>query len=134
MDKPSGMSEPASAYLRAVPSCAIGFVYAERGTLTKEQRYPCAYCRSNKHVGCVLDPSLNVKPVNEWDMNFSMEIQSSKPIRVWTNVCGLLSITVREASVTQYCHLQGEVNAITKLYKHYMAWHGMAWSVWFPSC
>ena len=39
VDKPSGMSEdeaPASAYLRAVPSCTAGFVYTERGTSTKE--------------------------------------------------------------------------------------------------
>ena len=23
---------------------------------------------SNQHIGCVLDPSSNVKPVDEWDM------------------------------------------------------------------
>jgi hypothetical protein len=39
VDKPNGMSEddePASAYLRAVPSCTARFVYTERGTSTKE--------------------------------------------------------------------------------------------------
>ena len=35
------------------------------------------------------------------------------------SLCGLFSSTVREASVTQYRHLQGEVNAIIKLDKHY---------------
>ena len=34
----------------------------------------------------------------------------------------LFSSTVSEASMTQYRHLQGEVNAITKLDKHY---HGL---------
>ena len=71
VDKPSGMSEneaPASAYLRAVPSCTAGFVYTERGT--KERWYSCAYCKSNtipanQHVGCVFDPTTSVKPV-EW--------------------------------------------------------------------
>ena len=66
-----GMSEdevPASAYLRSVPSCTAGFVYTERGTSTKERWYSCPYCRcntipSNEHIGCVLDPSLNVKPI-----------------------------------------------------------------------
>ena len=88
VDKPSGMTEdeaPASAYLQVVPSCTAGFVYTERGTSTKERWYSCPYCRcntipsnlpSNQHIGCVLDPSLNVKPINEWDMNFPMEIHS----------------------------------------------------------
>ena len=65
VDKPSDLSEneaPASAYLRAVPSCTAGFVYTERGTSTKERWYSCPYCKSstipsNQHVGCVLDTS-----------------------------------------------------------------------------
>ena len=65
VDKPSGMSEdeaPASAYLRAVPSCTAGFVYTERGTSNKERWYSCPYCKSStissiQHIGCVLDPS-----------------------------------------------------------------------------
>ena len=78
---------PASAYLRAVPSYTAGFVYTERGTSTKERWYSCPYCKSSTipSIGCVLDPGLNVKPVNEWDMNFPIEIQSSKPIRAWTD-------------------------------------------------
>ena len=132
VDKPSSMSEsdaPASAYLRAVSSCTAGFVYTERGTSTKERWYSCAYCKSNsiplnQHVGCVLDPGLNVKPVDEWDMRFPTEIQSlaNQYERGQISVCGLFSNTVREASMTQYHHLQGEVNAITKLDKHY---HGL---------
>ena len=35
------------------------------------------------------------------------------------SVFGLFSSIVGEASMTQYRHLQGEVNAITKLDKHY---------------
>ena len=132
VDKPSGMSEddaPASAYLRAVPSCTVGFVYTERGTSTKERWYSCAYCKSNtilsnQHVGCVFDPSLNMKPINEWDMSFPVQIQSlaNQYERGQISLCGLFSSTVREASMTQYRHLQGEVNAITKLDKHY---HGL---------
>ena len=132
VDKPSGMTEdeaPASAYLQVVPSCTAGFVYTERGTSTKERWYCCAYCRSNtipsiQHVGCVLDCDLNVKPMNEWDMSFPAEIQSlaNQYERGQISVCGLFSSTVREASMTQYRHLQGEVNAITKLDKHY---HGL---------
>jgi hypothetical protein len=68
VDKPSGMSEddaPASAYLRAAPSCTATFGYTERGTSTKERWYSCPYCRSNpipsnQHVGCVLDASLKL--------------------------------------------------------------------------
>ena len=133
VDKPSDMSEdeaPASAYLRAVPSCTAGFVYTERGTSTKERWYSCAYCRSNtsipcnQHVGSILDCDSSVKPVSEWDMSFPMEIQSlvNQYERGQMSICGLFSSTVREASMTQYRHLQGEINAITKLDKHY---HGL---------
>ena len=132
VNKPSGMSAdeaPASAYLRVVPTCTAGFVYTERGASTKERWYSCPYCKSNtipsnQHVGCVLDPSSNVKPVHEWDMSFPTEIQSlaNQYERGQMSLCGLFSSTVREASMTRYQHLQGEVNAITKLDKHY---HGL---------
>ena len=112
MDKPSGMSEdqaPASAYLRAVPSCTAGFVYTERGSSIKERWYSCAYCSSNtipsnQHVGCVLDPSLNVMPVDEWDMTFPTEVQSlaNQYERGQMSVCGLFSNTVREASIATF--------------------------------
>ena len=55
-------------------------------------------------------------------MNFPIEIQSlanQYERGQMMSVCGLFSNTVREASMT---HLQGEVNAITKLDKHY---HGL---------
>ena len=87
------------------------------------------YCRSNtipssQHVGCVLDPSLNVKPVDEWDMSFPTRIQSlaNQYEHGQMSLCGLFSSNVREASMTQYRHLQREVNAIIKLDKHY---HGL---------
>ena len=118
MNKPSGMSEdeaPASAYLRAVPSCTAGFVYTWRGTSTKERWYSCSFCKSNpipsiQHVGCVLDPSANVKPVDEWDMTFPTEVQSlaNQYECGQMSLCGLFSSTVREASMTQYRHHRGK--------------------------
>ena len=68
---------------------------------------------SNQHIGCVLDHSLNVKPINEWDMSFPTEIHSlaNQYERGQISICGLFSSTVR----TQYRHFQGEVNAITRL-------------------
>ena len=77
-----------------------------------------------QHVGCVLDPSENVKPVYEWNMTLPTEVQclANQYERGQMSLCGLFSSTVREASMTHYRHLQGEVNAITKLDKHY---HGL---------
>ena len=131
VNKPSGKSEddaPASAYLRTVPNCTASFVYTERGNSTKERWY-CPYCKStqipsDQQVGHVLDASLNAKPIDEWDMSFPVEVQSlaNQYERGQMSLCGLFSSTVREASMTQYRHLQGEVNAITKLDRHY---HGL---------
>ena len=72
----------------------------------------------------MLDASLNAKTVDEWDMSFPVEVQSpaNQDKRGQMSLCGLFSSTVREASMTQYRHLQGEVNAITKLDRHY---HGL---------
>ena len=57
-------------------------------------------------------------------MSFPTEIQSlaNQYEHGQMPLCGLFSSTVREASMTQYRHFQGEVNAITKLDKHY---HGL---------
>ena len=105
VDKPSGMSEdevPASAYLQALPSCTAGFVCTERGTSTNERWYSCPFCRSNtipsnQHVGCILDSRSNMKPVDEWDMNFPTEIQSlaNQYERGQMSFCGLFSSRVR---------------------------------------
>ena len=65
-----------------------------------------------------------MKPVDEWEMTFPTEIQSlvNQYEHGQMSLCDLFSSTVREASTTQYHHLQGEVNTITKLDKHY---HGL---------
>ena len=57
-------------------------------------------------------------------MSFPIEVQSlaNQYERGQISLCGLFSSTVREASMSQYRHLQGEVNAITKLDKHF---HGL---------
>ena len=64
---------------------------------------------------------LNVKPVNEWEMSFPTEIQAlaNQYERGQTSLCGLFSSTVKEASMCQYRHVQGDVNAITKLDRNY---------------
>jgi hypothetical protein len=40
------------------------------------------------------------------------------------SLCGLFSNTVKKASMSQYQHLQGEVNAIKKLDRHYYGLFG----------
>ena len=39
-------------------------------------------------------------------------------------LCGLFSDTAKKASMSQYLHLQGEINAITKLDRHYYGLFG----------
>ena len=40
------------------------------------------------------------------------------------SLCGLFSNTVKKASMSQYHHLQGEVNAIKKLDRHFYGLFG----------
>ena len=135
IDKPSNMTRddaPAAAYLRAVPNCSLSFEYTERGSSTKERWYCCSHCKTDPvptefQVGNVYgDSEADVKPVREWDMS------TPKPIKALCNkyetgqvsLCGLFSSTVKKASMSQYQHLQGEINAIRKLDRHYYGLFG----------
>ena len=92
------------------------FVHHGIGKETVHLQLWWADCKSNEvpfdqHV---FDASLSAKPIDEWDISFPVEVQSlaNQYERGQMSLCGLFSSTVREASMT---HLQGEVNAITKL-------------------
>ena len=130
IDPPKGMCEkdaPANAFLKAVDNCSLTFEHNG----TKKKWYSCAYCKTNQmpaelYVGDVLDGSESsiLKPVKLWDM------QKPQPIAELSNryetgqvsLCGLFSSTVKKATVSQYQHILGEVNSITKLDRHF---HGM---------
>ena len=55
-------------------------------------------------------------------MGHDHDLSSGSTIHINLSLCGLFSSTVREDSMTQYHHLHGEVNAISKLDTHY---HGL---------
>ena len=132
VDKPSNMTRedaPASAYLRAVPNCSLSFVYMG-GRSSKERWYCCSHCKSasvptEMHVGRVFGKDESeVRPIPEWDMKIHDPITAlcNKYETGQVALCGLFSETVKKASMSQYNHLQGEINAITKLDRHY---HGL---------
>ena len=135
VDKPRNMTAaeaPASAYLRAVPNCTLSFQYTERGSSTKERWYCCGHCRNDtvpteQHVGDIFGDSVSdVKPVLLWDMTMPEPIKAlcNKYETGMVSLCGLFSDTVKKASMSQYQHLQGEVNAIKKLDRHYYGLFG----------
>ena len=135
VDKPKNMTKddaPASAYLRAVPNCTLSFQYTERGNSTKEKWFCCGYCKSStvpidQHVGRVFGESeADVRPVEEWDMSIPKPIKAlcNKYETGMVSLCGLFSSTVKKASMSQYQHLQGEVNALKKLDRHYYGLFG----------
>ena len=102
IDKPSGLREddPASAYLKAVPNCTLTFVYTERGNSTRERWYSCSNCTNScipqdQHVGKIMEIS----------------VLKNKYERGQVALCGLFSNTVRQAGISQYSHIQGEVNS-----------------------
>ena len=43
---------------------------------------------------------------------------------LWVQLCGLFSTTVKDAGVSQWHHIQGEINAIHKLDRHYYGMFG----------
>ena len=81
-------------------------------------------------IGDIFDEDGNVKPVSDWDM------AKPEPISALTShyekhqisLCRLFSKTVRDAGVSQYKHIQGEVKSVKKLDRHY---YGL---FWFLAC
>lgn len=143
VNKPTTLTQetaPASRYLKAVPTCKLSFVYKDSDRSKNERWYACNYCRSacvptEQHVGNVFPPIahpyvhtdlLNVKPIKEWNMEFPTQIKTltNQYERGQTAICGLFSSTVREAGMSQYDHVQGEINALAKLDRHYYGLFG----------
>lgn len=76
---PEGMREkdaPGSAIIRAVPDCALTFVYSDR-----ERQYACSHSRSNtipsdQYVGNVTSANGELKPVSEWSMEKPQPVEA----------------------------------------------------------
>ena len=93
--------------------------------------YSCSVCSSFKlpteyslkfHVGKTEKSS-----TSEWDMVYPSEITSlkSEVERCQVAPCGIFSTTVKDAKKHQWRHIQGEVNALHKLDKHYYGMFGL---------
>ena len=92
--------------------------------------YACSVCNSYKnpgdysitfHVGKT--PNFNT---TEWDMFYPPEITSlkSEAEKCQVALCGIFSTTVKDAKMHQWRHIQGEVNALHKLDRHYYGMFG----------
>ena len=96
--------------------------------------FACTVCKSFKspsefnsemHVGKVKVDD-DVLPVHEWDMTYPQEILSLKNQTECCQIslCGVFSTVVKDAKQHQWRHLQGEVNSLHKLDKHYYGLFG----------
>ena len=112
---------PAVAYQKAL-------LIAGKGLLEYRHKsgklYACAVCKTFKfpsdyklHIG-YLDEKL---PIQNWDMTFPEVILNLKnPIeQCQVALCGIFSTTVKDAKKHQWRHIQGEVNSLHKLDRHY---------------
>ena len=92
--------------------------------------YSCSVCSSLKlpteysvkfHVGKTEKSS-----TSKWDMVYPYEVTSlkSEVERCQVALCGIFSTTVKDAKKHQWRHIQGEVNALHKLDKHYYGMFG----------
>ena len=96
--------------------------------------YACTVCKSFRspselpcefHVGKVKIDG-QVLPVDKWDMAYPKEILSLKNQVECCQIalCGLLSTVVKDAKKHQWRHVQGEINSLHKLDKHYYGMFG----------
>ena len=95
--------------------------------------YACTVCKSFKspselndfHVGKVKSDD-KILPVHMWDMSCPQDILALKNQAECCQVamCGLFSTTVKDAKQHQWRHMQGEINSLHKLDKHYYGMFG----------
>ena len=95
----------------------------------KYRWYSCAQCHSLKiqpdqYVGKVMSDDGDRLPVQEWQMKRPSVLAAlnNQYEQGQVGLCGIFSTTVKDAGVSQWHHIQGEINAIHKLDHHY---HGM---------
>ena len=129
---PNGMdtdNAPASAYLRTISNCGVHFVVSNNSDI--EKWFCCNYCKNHavpvdQHVGDVYTDDHDVKPVSEWCMSKPKPIAalSNNYERQQISLCRLFSKTVKDAGVSQFKHVQGEVNSGRKLDRHYYGLFG----------
>ena len=98
--------------------------------------YACTVCKSFKspsdltsdfHVGKVkINDQLQVLPVEQWDMEYPKEILSLRNQVECCQIalCGLFSTVVKDAKKHQWRRVQGEINSLHKLDKHYYGLFG----------
>jgi len=92
--------------------------------------YSCSVCSSYKnpteysttfHVGKTDKPT-----IVDWDMVYPVQITflKTKFQKCQVALCGIFSTTVKDAKKHQWHHIQGEVNSLHKLDRHYYGMFG----------
>jgi hypothetical protein len=119
---------PAAAYLKAAPKCSLKF--EKCGTSAKWMC--CSHCQSKQmptemHVGDIKQHDLDLlKPVSKWDMSKPKSIANlrNQYETGMTSLCTVFSDTAKQAGRSEWKHIPGEVNAMTKLDRHYYGLFG----------
>ena len=122
---------PALAYKRAMLQDNTGDLpYVH----TNGKLYSCSNCKVFEspedlpivfHVGKVTDDNSTL-PVTEWEMVYPscLTALANQYERSQIALCALFSTTVKDAKQHQWKHVQGEVNSLHKLDKHYYGMFG----------
>ena len=119
-----------------IPAVAYQYAMATNGRGYLDYRhksgklYACSVCSSYKspaeysitfHVG-----KTHRSSTSEWDMVYPSQVVCLKTAfeKCQVALCGIFSTTIKDAKRHQWQHIQGEVNALHKLDKHYYGMFG----------
>ena len=109
---------PATAYLKATPNSNLTLV-RNKGDCEKWLSSQCNKydVPPSQHVGDIFEPGThNAKPASEWNMEEPSPIANlaNRYERGQTSLCGLFSTVVKDAGMSRFNHVQGEVNSLGK--------------------
>ena len=133
---------PAMAYLKASPNSNLIFVRMKGDS---EKWLSCPQCKKyavppDQHVGDVFESGTRIaKPVSQWNMKLPNAVANlaNRYERGQVSLCGLFSTVVKDAGMSRFSHVQGEVNSLGKLDRHYYGMFGFLASkdegIWIES-
>ena len=122
---------PAMAYLRASPNSNLTFVHT-KGDCEKWLR--CPQCKKyavppDQHVGDIFESSTcTAKSVSQWNMKLPNAIAdlANRYERGQVSLCGSFSTVVKDAGMSRFSNVQGEVNSLGKLDCHFYGMSGFS--------
>ena len=107
-------------------NCQVHFI-ATSGVHSDEKWFCCSYKKGyvpiQQHIWAIFNRDGTVKPISDWDMTKPSPI-SALTSSYEKHQISRLFLRLKNAGVSRYKHIQGEINSVRKLDEHFYGLFG----------